>query len=171
MQELRELIRAVPDFPEPGILFRDITPLLADPRGFQQSIEALATIVRTHQAQELLAIESRGFVFGAALSLELGLPLHLVRKAGKLPRETIAERYSLEYGADELELHSDVILPGVRYAVIDDLIATGGTVEATVRLVQRAGGQVACCAFLIELLALEGRVRLPGVTVESVLQY
>ncbi|MEM8768913.1 MAG: purine phosphoribosyltransferase family protein, partial [Pseudomonadota bacterium] len=104
-------------------------------------------------------------------SRELKLPLHLVRKAGKLPRDTIAERYSLEYGDDELELHSDVILPGVRYAIIDDLIATGGTVEATVRLVQRAGGQVACCAFLIELLALEGRFRLPDVAVESVLQY
>src|SRR5690606_31178498 len=127
----------VPDFPKPGIVFKDITPLLEHPEGFRATIERLAEGARSLGAGHILAIESRGFIFGAALAHELGLPMHLVRKRGKLPRDSLRIRYELEYGFDELEVHADAIVPGERYLIVDDLIATGGTAAATGELVAR----------------------------------
>lgn len=168
---LRRFVHDVPDFPEPGIIYRDITPILANADAFATSVEAMADHVRRHDADEILAIESRGFVFGAAIAHVLGLPFHLFRKPGKLPRETVGERYSLEYGEDGLELHADVIQAGARYAVVDDVIATGGTAGAACRLVARSEGEIACCSFLIELRSLNGREHLGDHAIETVLQY
>lgn len=168
---LHDFIRIVPDFPKPGILFRDITPMLANADAFESSIEMMAERLLKHDAEEILAIESRGFLFGAALSRHLKMPLHLVRKPGKLPGTTVAESYALEYGTDRLELHIDAIRPGVRYAVVDDLIATGGTAAATCRLIEKCQGVVACCTFLIELGDCQGRSRLGDYCVESILYY
>ncbi|MDT8397456.1 MAG: adenine phosphoribosyltransferase [Pseudomonadales bacterium] len=167
--QLYDFVREVPDFPKPGILYRDITPLLADAQAFQAAIQFLAKRLERHRVDEILAIESRGFIFGAALALHLKRPLHLVRKAGKLPRTTFAEQYSLEYGTDSLELHTDAIKPGTRYAIIDDVIATGGTAAAVCRLTAKCGGIVACCAFLLELRGLDGRLKLNACPVESLL--
>jgi len=169
--DLSAYIRDVPDFPQPGILFKDITPLLAEPVAFAAAVEQLAATVRDAAAEEILGIESRGFIFGAAVAVELGLPLQLVRKPGKLPRTTTHVDYALEYGVDRIEVHTDAVRPGIRYAIIDDLIATGGTAAATVELVGRCGGQVACCAFVIELGFLGGRKKLPSGLVTSLIQY
>ena len=171
LSEVRSLIRAVPDFPKPGIVFRDITPLLAHPAGFSATIEALAEQARSVHADGILAIESRGFIFGAALAHRLGLPLQLVRKKGKLPRDSISIRYELEYGHDHLEVHTDAIEPGGRYLIVDDLLATGGTASATVRLVRQQQGIVAKCLFVVELPALNGRKTLGDVPVVSLLSF
>ncbi|MDT8428736.1 MAG: adenine phosphoribosyltransferase [Pseudomonadales bacterium] len=168
---LDKFIRIIPDFPKPGILFRDITPMLANVDAFQHSIELMAQRVLKHDAEELVAIESRGFLFGAALSRYLGMPLHLVRKPGKLPGTTLSESYALEYGNDSLEVHTDTIRPGGRYAIVDDLIATGGTAGATCRLIEKCQGVVACCLFLIELGDCQGRARLGDYRIESILYY
>lgn len=168
---IKSLIRDVPDFPKPGILFKDITPLLEDVSGFRMAIEALAAGVRPHRPTALIAIESRGFILGAPLALHMGLPLLLVRKPGKLPRRTESVAYQLEYGEDRLEVHADAILAGGRYAIIDDVLATGGTAAAVVALVKRLGGRLACCAFLIELGFLNGRPRLEPAPVESLIVY
>ncbi|MGH8496461.1 MAG: adenine phosphoribosyltransferase [Gammaproteobacteria bacterium] len=170
-ENLRTLIRDVPGFPRPGVIFKDITPLLEEPAAFAYAVKALAARIAPAEACGILAVESRGFLFGAGVALELGLPLHLLRKRGKLPRESVAVTYQLEYGEDRLELHADVISPGSRYTVVDDLIATGGTAAAAVELVERQHGTVACCAFLIELAFLDGRARLDGRTVESLIVY
>lgn len=169
--ELERWIRDVPDFPKPGILFKDITPLLAEPAALTRAVELLGERIAAHRPDALVAIESRGFLFGAALATRAQLPLHLVRKAGKLPYETVGLDYDLEYGSDRVEIHVDAIEGGGRYAVIDDLIATGGTAAATCNLLEKAGGTVACCAFLIELDALAGRQRLGERTVESLIHY
>lgn len=164
-------VHEVPDFPKPGILFRDITPLLAHAEAFGAAIDQLAALIRPHRAEGLVAIESRGFIFGAALAQKLGLPLLLVRKPGKLPRPTVRLEYQLEYGSDCVEMHADDLQPGRRYAVVDDVIATGGTAAAAAALVEKQGGVVACCAFLIELDFLEGRQHLGARPVESLLHY
>jgi adenine phosphoribosyltransferase len=169
--QIAAYVRDVPDFPKPGILFRDITPLLAHAAAFGAAIDQIASLIVPHQVEGLVAIESRGFIFGAALARTLGLPLLLVRKPGKLPRRTVSVAYQLEYGSDRVEMHADEIVPGGRYAVIDDVIATGGTAAAAAELVEKQGGQVACCAFLIELDFLGGRERLAGRAVESLLHY
>lgn len=169
--DLQRFIREVPDFPQPGIVFRDITPLLASPAAFTAAVSMLAGVLHRHRAQEILAIESRGFIFGAALALQTGLPLHLVRKAGKLPRATISIEYQLEYGSDRLEAHRDALTRDVRYAVVDDVMATGGTAGAVVDLIGGEGGSIACCAFLLELGFLKGRARLAGIAVESLIRY
>lgn len=168
---LHDYIAAVADFPKPGILFRDITPLLADPAAFRHCIERLAEVVSRHGATDIIGIESRGFMFGAALSHSLQLPFHVVRKPGKLPRATYSEQYALEYGEDSLHLHVDALASGARVAVIDDLIATGGTAEATCRLIRKSGAELACCAFVIELSGLSGRARLADCPVESLLVF
>jgi adenine phosphoribosyltransferase len=168
---LKSLIRDVADFPKPGIGFKDITPLLEDAAGFRACIEALGERVSAHQPEALVAIESRGFIFGAPLALHLGLPLIVVRKPGKLPRATESVAYQLEYGEDRLEVHADAIVPGRRHALIDDVLATGGTAEAVVSLISRLGGAMACAAFPIELDFLAGRARLAGITVESLVRY
>lgn len=171
LNEVRSLIRAVPDFPKPGIVFRDITPLLAHPTGFSATIDALAERAAGTRADGIIAIESRGFVFGAALAHRLGLPLQLVRKQGKLPRESLSIRYELEYGYDHLEIHTDAIAPGGRYLIVDDLIATGGTASATARLVRQQQGIVARCLFVVELSALNGREALGDLPAISLLSF
>jgi adenine phosphoribosyltransferase len=168
---LRPLIRDVPDFPRPGILFRDITPLLAEPPAFQAAVGWLAGRLAATGTQAILAIESRGFIFGAAVADRLGLPLHLVRKPGKLPRRAHRISYTLEYGEDTLELHEDVIVPGRRYAIVDDLVATGGTAAAVAQLVRQQGGTLVECVFLVELLPLGGRRMLGEVPVSSLITY
>ena len=135
IEAISALIQDVPDFPKPGILFKDITPLLADGAGFRAAIDLLAERAALFDANGILAIESRGFIFGAALAAHLGLPLHLVRKRGKLPRASVTVSYSLEYGLDHLEMHTDAVQPGDRYLVVDDVIATGGTAAAVSKLV------------------------------------
>jgi adenine phosphoribosyltransferase len=169
--ELKATIRDVPDFPKPGILFKDITPLLARPAAFRTITEMLAERVRSRGAQGLVAIESRGFLFGAALAAQLGLPLQLVRKPGKLPYQTVSMSYELEYGKDEVQIHVDAIDSGVAYAVVDDLIATGGTAAATANLVEMRGGRVCCCAFVIELGFLRGRERLGDRPVDALISF
>ncbi len=169
--KIRSFARDVPDFPKPGILFRDITPLLADADALQLSIQLMAEKVRKHDAEEILAIESRGFVFGAALSQLLRIPFYIVRKPGKLPRATVSEQYSLEYGYDALELNTDAVKAQTRYAIVDDVIATGGTTDAACRLARKCDGVVACCEFLIELGNCNGGALLDEYPVESVLHY
>ena len=171
-EDLRRLIRTIPDFPKPGIQFRDVTTLLLDSRGFSAAIERLAA--RVDGRPDLVAgIEARGFVVAAALAQRLGAGLLLVRKHGKLPGETIAEEYALEYGTDRLALHVDACAPGARVLIADDLIATGGTALAALRLVRRAGAQAAEAAFLIDLPDLGGaaRLRAEGVTVHSLVAF
>lgn len=168
---IRALVHDVPDFPKPGIVFKDITPLLADAAAFAAAIDRLGRQVLRHAPQGIVAIESRGFIFGAALALKLGLPLLPVRKPGKLPRRTVSAAYQLEYGSDSIEMHHDAVQAGQRYAVVDDVIATGGTAAATAALVAGQGGAVACFGFLIELDFLDGRRRLGSGVVESLLRY
>lgn len=170
-QEIQAFIKDVPDFPKPGIIFKDITPLLAEPRAFRATVDTLAERLQGSDADGILAIESRGFIFGGALAARLGLPLQLVRKRGKLPREAISVRYELEYGFDHLEIHADAIEPRRRYLIVDDVIATGGTAAAVAELVQQSKAAVAACAFVIELTFLDGRRKLEGHSVVSLISY
>jgi adenine phosphoribosyltransferase len=169
--ELRALVRDIPDFPQAGIVFKDITPLLADPAGLREAVGCLAELARPLRPDCVIAAEARGFLLGPALALELGAGFVLARKPGKLPYETVSAEYLLEYGSDQLELHSDAIGPGARVLVHDDLLATGGTAAALCELVEQLGGQVAGCGFLIELSFLRGRERLAGRDVHSLLAY
>jgi adenine phosphoribosyltransferase len=171
IQGFKQLIRDVPDFPKPGIVFKDITPLISQPSAFAAIIGALAERVAQAGAEEILAIESRGFIFGAAVANELRMPLQLVRKPGKLPSATVGLDYDLEYGSDRVEVHREVIQTGRRYAIVDDLIATGGTAEAVARLIESHGGVVACAAFVVELKFLPGRERLARYRVEALLSF
>ena len=167
---LAKKVRDIPDFPKPGILFRDITPLLLDPKAFQAAIEAMAKPFRERGVERLLAIESRGFLFGAPLAQVLGVGLGLVRKQGKLPYDTHEARYELEYGVDAVEMHVDAVARGQRVLIVDDLIATGGTAAAAVQLARKAGAEVVGASFLIELTALGGRARL-DTSCHAVLRY
>jgi adenine phosphoribosyltransferase len=169
--EIKSLIVDVPDFPKPGIVFKDITPVLAAPAAFAAVIELLAEHGAALRCDAVLAIESRGFILGAPLAQRLGLPLHLVRKRGKLPRAALSVRYELEYGFDHLEVHADAIRKGGRYLIVDDVIATGGTAAAVATLVARQGATVAACLFLIELTFLAGRSKLGAVPVVSLIDY
>jgi adenine phosphoribosyltransferase len=169
--DLARHIRPIPDFPKPGILFRDITPLLADAPAFREAIARLAQPWRGERLDAVAAVEARGFLFAAPLALELNVGLIPVRKPGKLPADTIAHEYDLEYGRDRLEMHRDVLSAGARVLVVDDVLATGGTAAACMRLVEAAGGTVAGAAFLVEIEALGGRGRLAPQRVESVLRY
>lgn len=166
---LRRLIREVPDFPRPGILFRDITPLLRDAEALRAACDALADPFRARRVDAVVGIESRGFIFGAAVAYLLGAGFVPARKGGKLPWTTERERYELEYGTDEVEVHADAIRPGDRVLVVDDVIATGGTAAATIALVRRMGGEVLGAAFLLELVDLDGRKRLTDVEVHALL--
>ncbi len=168
---LRNFIRDVPDFPKPGILFRDITPLLLDPRAFRQAIDMLVAELRPRGVELIAAAEARGFLFAAPIALALEAGLIPIRKSGKLPRTTIRHTYQLEYGTDTLEMHADAIRPGQKVVVIDDVLATGGTVEACCRLIEKAGGRVVACAFLIELLPLKGRERIAAYSPVSLIQF
>jgi adenine phosphoribosyltransferase len=169
LDRLRELVRDVPDFPQAGILFRDITPLLADAEAFEAAVTALAAPYVG--ISTVVAIESRGFIFGAPVAFALGAGLVPVRKEGRLPRPTEQAAYSLEYGSNVVEIHDDAIVSGQRVLIVDDLLATGGTVRAAARLVERLGGTVAGVAVLAELSALEGRKHLTGYPVTSLLVY
>ncbi|MCL6502529.1 MAG: adenine phosphoribosyltransferase [Pirellulales bacterium] len=168
---LYDYIRSVPHFPRPGILFRDITPLLANPRAFRQAVDAMAARFRGEAIDVVAAAEARGFIFAAPLALSLEVGFVPVRKPGKLPFDTHAFHYELEYGQDTLEVHVDGFAAGQRVLIVDDLLATGGTVEACCRLVEKAGAVVAGCAFLIELCGLGGARRLSKYQTYSVLQY
>ncbi|MGC4113554.1 MAG: adenine phosphoribosyltransferase [Myxococcales bacterium] len=168
---VRSLVRDVPDFPKKGIIFKDITPVLAHPQAFKQIIDAMVDRYRPMKIDKILAIESRGFLFGSALAYALGAGLVIVRKPGKLPWKSVKEEYALEYGKDSLEMHVDAVAPGNRVLVIDDLLATGGTAEAAGRLVGKVGGQVAEFAFVVELAFLSGRKRLGADKVFSLIQY
>jgi adenine phosphoribosyltransferase len=169
--DLKALIRDIPDFPKPGILFRDITTLLRDPAGLKYSIDTLATKVRDWQPEYIVGMESRGFIFGAALAYELGIGFIPVRKPGKLPSAIHKIEYALEYGTDTLEIHQDAFIAGSRIAIVDDLIATGGTAAATAKLLQGTGCNLVGCAFVIELDALNGRSHLPNIPIISLVHY
>lgn len=167
---LKAVIRDVPDFPKPGIVFKDITTLLKNPQAFRRAIDLFAVLCGDHPADKVLAIESRGFIVGAALADRLHLGFVPLRKPGKLPGRTIRHTYDLEYGQDCLEIHDDALAPGERVLIVDDLIATGGTAHAAGELVKKLGGTVAAYAFLIELSFLSGRARLDG-DVLSLIKY
>jgi adenine phosphoribosyltransferase len=169
--DLKAHIRDIPDFPKPGILFRDITPLLANPTSLQYSIDLFAEQVAEYQPDYIVGIESRGFMFGMPLAYKLGIGFAPVRKPGKLPAAVHTASYDLEYGTDTLELHQDAFPVGSRILIIDDLIATGGTAAATWELVEQTGSTVVGFGFVIELVALEGRAKLPEIPVTVLLQY
>lgn len=169
--DLKTLIRDVPDFPQPGILFRDITPLLGDPDGVAQVLDELAADIQSLDAEAIVGIESRGFIFGAPLANRLSLPFIPVRKPGKLPAARMSVEYSLEYGQSRLDIHEDALAPGTRAYIVDDLLATGGTALAAAKLVEMIGGVVAGFGFVIELGPLGGRERLAGYPVTSLLRY
>jgi adenine phosphoribosyltransferase len=169
--DLTRYIRDVPDFPKPGILFKDITPLLADPQAFQHAIDLFADRYRNRKPDVIAAAEARGFLFAAPLALQLGLPFVPLRKPGKLPHTTHSFAYELEYGKAELHIHIDAVQPGARVLLLDDLLATGGTMCAACQLIEKAGGSVVECAFLIELEFLRGRAKLAPVSVFSMLKY
>jgi adenine phosphoribosyltransferase len=171
MDDLKAKIRHVPDFPKAGILFYDITTLLQDRAGFHAAVGRMAEPFECDTIDIVVGIESRGFIFGAAVADRLGAGFAPVRKPGKLPSQTVRASYDLEYGSDALEIHDDAVKKGQRVLIVDDLLATGGTAKATVDLVRRLGGEIHALAFLIELGALNGRDKLPGERVHAVLNY
>jgi adenine phosphoribosyltransferase len=169
--DLRPYIRDIPDFPRPGITFKDITPLLLEPAALDAAVRALAEHARSLEPELLIAAEARGFILGGALARELGCGFVPARKRGKLPSETVSASYELEYGIDALELHSDALADGARVLVHDDLLATGGTTGATIDVVEQLGGKVVGCCYLIELAFLGGRERLAGRDVQALITY
>src|SRR5947208_8088385 len=171
MDALKSKIRHVPDFPKAGILFYDVTTLLRDPAGFRLAIDSVAAPFQNRGISLVVGVESRGFILGAAVADRIGAGFVPVRKLGKLPAERVRATYNLEYGSDSLEMHRDAVEPGQRVLIVDDLLATGGTARATVDLVKQLGGTVEGVAFLIELVALNGREKLQGEHVMTVLQY
>ncbi|MEW5931868.1 MAG: adenine phosphoribosyltransferase [Gemmatimonadota bacterium] len=171
MEHLKELVRAIPDFPIPGILFRDVTPLLRDPRGLRDVVERLAEEFRGAGIDVVAGIESRGFIFGAPLAMALGVGFVPIRKPGRLPYDKVSREYALEYGTNVLEMHADAVRAGERVLIVDDLLATGGTASASAHLVEAIGGVVAAAAFVIELEFLEGRKALAGYEVRSLIRY
>ena len=170
-ESLTALIRDIPDFPKPGIRFKDITPLLSDPSGLSLAVELMANPWRDHRPDLVVGAESRGFIFGTALAQSLSCGCVPVRKPGKLPYETVSVEYELEYGSDTLEMHKDAITPGQKVLLVDDLIATGGTAKAACDLIERLGGQVLGLVVLIELEELKGRDLMGAVEVHSLLRY
>lgn len=171
MKKLEDYVRSIPDFPEEGIIFRDITTVLSDADGFKLAIDELLKLLDGVDFDVVVGAESRGFIFGAPLAYALGKPFVLVRKKGKLPCETIENEYELEYGKATLEMHVDAISKGQRAIIVDDLIATGGTIRAAIDLIERLGGEVVKAVFLIELAGLNGREKLKGYDVDSVITY
>jgi adenine phosphoribosyltransferase len=171
IEDLKQRIREIPDFPKAGILFRDITPLLSDGQAFRQAIDFIGGRYLDRKIDIVVGVEARGFIMGSALAYKLGAGNALVRKQGKLPFKTNRSTYALEYGTDTLEIHQDAIRPGQRVVLADDLLATGGTISAAADLVRQLGGEIVEAAFLIELTALNGRERLKGLPVFSLIQY
>lgn len=171
MKKIEEYVRSIPDFPEKGIIFRDVTSVLGDAEGLKLAIDSMLRLLDGVEFDVVAGTESRGFIFGVPIAYELGKPFVPIRKKGKLPCETISASYELEYGSAEIEMHKDSIKPGQRVVLVDDLIATGGTVEACIRLVEELGGEVAKIIFLMELAGLKGRDKLGGYDVASVITY
>lgn len=171
MEHLKERIRHVPDFPKAGILFYDITTLLQEAAGLRAAIDSMSTPFKDAGIDVVVGIESRGFIFGAAVADRIGAGFIPVRKPGKLPSKTVRQTYALEYGTDSLEMHEDAVSKGQRVLIVDDLLATGGTARATADLVEGVGGHVHGFAFLIELVGLNGRAKLGGATIHAVLKY
>jgi adenine phosphoribosyltransferase len=169
--DLKHYIRDIPDFPTPGILFKDITPLLACPDAFRESVDVIARHYKGRSVTAVAAAEARGFLFAAPLALQLDLPLVPLRKPGKLPYRTYSLKYELEYGSAELQVHADGFTPGAKVLLVDDVLATGGTMNAGCHLIQRAGAEVVGCAVLVELTFLKGREQLKGHEVFSVITY
>ena len=171
MKKVEDYIRTIPDFPEPGIMFRDVTSILQDAEGFKLAIDEMIKLLDGVDFDIIAGAESRGFIFGAPLAYALGKPFVLIRKKGKLPCETIEKTYDLEYGTATIEMHKDAIAPGQKVVVVDDLIATGGTIEAACQLIEELGGEVAKIVFLMELAGLNGREKLAKYDVASVVTY
>ena len=171
MKKIEEYIRSIPDFPEQGIVFRDVTSVLQDAEGLHLAIDSMQAMLNGVDYDLLLGPESRGFIFGVPIAYNMHKPFIPVRKKGKLPCETVSEEYALEYGTATIEMHKDAIKPGQRVVIIDDLIATGGTIEAIIKLVEKLGGIVVKAVFLIELEGLNGRDKLEGYEVDSVIKY
>lgn len=171
MKKLEDYVTTIPDFPHKGIMFRDITSVIQDPDGFRIAVDGLIDVLRGIDFDLVLGSESRGFVFGAPVAYALGKGLIIVRKKGKLPRDTVSEDYELEYGTSTLEMHTDSITKGQRVVIVDDLLATGGTTEAIAKLVKRLGGEVVMACFVMELAGLEGRKKLHGYPAESLIIY
>ena len=171
MKKLEDYILSIPDFPEKGIIFRDITTVVQDPDGLQTAINTLASFVDADDVDVVVGPEARGFIFGVPLAYKLKKGFVPIRKKGKLPRETISVSYALEYGSAEIEIHKDAITPGQRVVLVDDLLATGGTMEANIRLVEQLGGKVVKIVFLIELVGLGGRKRLADYNIDSAVIY
>ena len=171
MKPLEEYVRSIPDFPEPGIIFRDITSILQDADGLKLAIDSMQKCLDDVEFDVVVGTESRGFIFGVPIAYNLHKPFVPVRKKGKLPCETISQSYDLEYGSATIEMHKDSIKPGQKVVIIDDLIATGGTIEAAIKLVEQLGGEVVKVVFLMELAGLKGRERLKDYDVESVICY
>ena len=171
MKKIEEYVRTIPDFPEPGIMFRDVTSVLQDPEGLKLVIDSMIRLLDGVDFDVIAGAESRGFIFGAPIAYALGKAFVPIRKKGKLPCETISEKYDLEYGTAEIEMHKDAVKPGQKVVVVDDLIATGGTIEASIRMIEKLGGEVVKVLFLMELAGLKGRDRLAGYDVASVITY
>ena len=171
MKKIEEYVRSIPDFPEPGIIFRDITSVLQDADGLQLAIDSMIKLLDGVDYDVVAGTESRGFIFGVPIAYEMHKPFVPVRKKGKLPCETISQSYDLEYGQATIEMHNDSIKPGQKVVLVDDLIATGGTIEAAIKLVEQLGGEVVKVIFLMELAGLKGRERLKGYDVASVITY
>lgn len=171
MKRIEDYVRSIPDFPEPGIIFRDVTSILQDVDGLELAIDSMQECLKDTDVDVIVGTESRGFMFGVPIAYNLHKPFVPVRKKGKLPCETVSRSYELEYGSATIEMHRDSIKPGQKVAVIDDLIATGGTVEAAVKLIEELGGEVVKIVFLMELAGLKGREKLAGYDVASVIRY
>ena len=171
MKKVEDYIRTIPDFPEPGIMFRDVTSILQDADGFKLAIDEMKKLLEGVDCDVIAGAESRGFIFGAPLAYALGKPFVFIRKKGKLPCETIEKTYDLEYGTATIEMHKDAVKPGQKVVIVDDLIATGGTIEAACELVEQLGGEVAKIVFLMELKGLNGREKLAKYDVASVVSY
>lgn len=171
MHEVEKYIRSIPDFPEPGIIFRDITTVTQDPEGLKIAIDSMAEKLKDLDFDVVVGLEARGFIFGMPIAYLLGKSFVLVRKKGKLPCKTISESYDLEYGQAEIEIHTDAIKPGQKVVLVDDLIATGGTIEAAIKLIERLGGKVVDNLFLVELAGLKGREKLSDYRVDAVVTY
>ena len=171
MKKIEEYVRSIPDFPEPGIIFRDVTSVIQDADGLQLAIDSMQDCLEGEEFDVITGLESRGFIFGMPIAYNLHKPFVLVRKAGKLPCETISRTYDLEYGSAEIEIHKRSIKPGDKVVIVDDLMATGGTAEAMIKLIEGLGGEVVEVLCLIELMGLKGREKLKGYKVDSVIQY
>lgn len=171
MKDLKDYVVTIPDFPEPGIMFRDVTSVIQDPEGLKLAIDTMQDLVKDLDFNVIAGAESRGFIFGAPIAYNQGKSFVLVRKKGKLPRETVEQSYELEYGSATIEMHKDAVKPGDKVLIVDDLMATGGTIEATIKLVEKLGAKVAGILVLMELAGLDGRKKLANYRVDSAIVY